>query len=51
MKMLVFAMIVVLLTLLRLGIKFSRWGKDSLDGGKNPPVGTSETVKCVDSNL
>ena len=34
-KMLVFAMVIVFLTFLGLGIKFSRWGKNSLGGGKN----------------
>ena len=42
-KMLVFAMVIVFLTFLRLGIKFSRWGKNSLGGVKIHQVGTSET--------
>ena len=33
-KMLVFAMVIVFLTFLGLGIKFSRWGKNSLGGVK-----------------
>ena len=33
-KMLVFAMVIVFLTFLGLGIKFSRWGKNSPGGHK-----------------
>ena len=33
-KMLVFAMVIAFLTFLGLGIKFSRWGKNSLGGVK-----------------
>ena len=52
-KMLVFAMVIVFLTFLRLGIKFSRWGKNSLGGGGGGihQVGTSETVRYVRSQL
>ena len=35
MRMSVFAMIIVFLTFLGLGVKFFRWGKNSL-GGENP---------------
>ena len=49
-KMLVFAMVIVFLTFLGLGIKFSRWGKNSLGGVKNHQVGTSETVRYVRSS-
>ena len=49
-KMLVFAMVIVFLTFLRLGIKFSRWGKNSLGGVKIHQVGTSETVRYVRSS-
>ena len=38
-KMLVFAMVIVFLTFLGLGIKFSRWGKNSLGGVKIHQVG------------
>ena len=38
-KMLVFAMVIVFLTFLGLGIKFSRWGKNSLGGVKTHWVG------------
>ena len=48
--MLVFAMIIVFLTFLGLGIKFSRWGKNSLGGVKIHQVGTSETVRYVRSS-
>ena len=41
--MLVFAMVIGFLTFLGLGIKFSRWGKNSLGGVKIHQVGTSET--------
>ena len=51
MKMLVFAMIIAVLTFLGLGVKFSRWGKNSLDEVKIHQVGTSETVTCVESNF
>ena len=50
MKMLVFAMVIVFLTFLGLGIKFSRWGKNSLDGVKIHQVGTSETARYVRSS-
>ena len=50
MKMLVFAMVIVFLTFLGLGIKFSRWGKNSLGGVKIHQVGTSETVRYVRSS-
>ena len=46
-KMLAFAMIIVFLTFLGLGIKFSRWGKNPLDGVKIHQVDTSETVRYV----
>ena len=49
-KMLVFAMVIVFLTFLGLGIKFSRWGKNSLGGVKIYQVGTSETVRYVRSS-
>ena len=49
-KMLVFAMVIVFLTFLGLGIKFSRWGKNSLGGVKIHQVGTSETVRYVRSS-
>ena len=49
-KMLVFAMVIVFLTFLVLGIKFSRWGKNSLCGVKIHQVGTSETVRYVRSS-
>ena len=49
-KMLVFAMVIVFLTFLELGIKFSRWGKNSLGGVKIHQVGTSETVRYVTSS-
>ena len=49
-KMLAFAMVIVFLTFLGLGIKFSRWGKNSLGGVKIHQVGTSETVKYVRSS-
>ena len=48
-KMLVFAMVIVFLTFLGLGIKFSRWGKNSLGGVKIHQVGTSETVRSIQS--
>ena len=48
--MLVFAMVIVFLTFLGLGIKFSRWGKNSLGGVKVHQVGTSETVRYVRSS-
>ena len=41
-KMLVFAMVIVFLKFLGLGIKFSRWGKNSLGGVKIHQVGTSK---------
>ena len=47
--MLVFAMIIVFLTLLELGVKCSRWGKNSLGKVKSTTVGTSETIKFVGS--
>ena len=50
MKMVVFAMIIVFMTFLGLGVKFARWGKNSLGGEKIHKVGTTETVKCVWSN-
>ena len=49
-KMLVFAMVIMFLTFLGLGIKFSRWGKNSLSGVKIHQVGTSETVRYVRSS-
>ena len=49
-KMFVFAMVIVFLTFLGLGIKFSRWGKNSLGGVKIHQVGTSETVRYVRSS-
>ena len=49
-KMSVFAMAIVFLTVLGLGIKFSRWGKNSLGGVKIHQVGTSETVRYVRSS-
>ena len=48
--MLVFAMVIVFLTFLGLGIKFSGWGKNSLGGVKIHKVGTSETVRYVRSS-
>ena len=48
--MLVFAMVIVFLTFLGLGLKFSRWGKNSLGGIKIHQVGTSETVRYVKSS-
>ena len=45
--MLVFAMVIVFLTFLGLGIKFSRWGKNSLGGVNIHQVGTGETVRYV----
>ena len=42
--------IIVFLTFLGFGVKFSRWGKNSLYGVKIHQVGTSKTVKCVGSN-
>ena len=51
MKVLTFPMIIVFLTFLGLGVKFSRWGKNSLGGVKLYQVGKSETIKCVGSNL
>ena len=44
--MLVFAMVIVFLTFLGLGIKLSRWGKNSLGGVKIHQVGTSESKIC-----
>ena len=49
-KMLVFALVIVFLTFLGLGIKISRWGKNSLGGVKIHQVGTSETVRYVRSS-
>ena len=49
-KMLIFAMVIVFLTFLGLGIKYSRWGKNSLGGVKIHQVGTSETVRYVRSS-
>ena len=49
-KMLVFAMIIVFLIFLGLGVKFSRRGKNSLSGAKIHQVGTSEIVRYVISN-
>ena len=49
-KMLVFAMVIVFLTFLGLGIKYSRWGKNSLGGVKIHQMGTSETVRYVKSS-
>ena len=49
-KMLVFAIVIVFLTFLGLGIKFSRWGKNSLGGVKIHQVGTSERVRYVRSS-
>ena len=49
-KMLVFVMVIMFLTFLGLGIKFSRWGKNSLGGVKIHQVGTSETVRYVRSS-
>ena len=45
--MLVFAIMIAFLTILGLGVEFSRWGKNSLGGVKFHHVGTSETDKCV----
>ena len=45
-KMLVFAVVIMFLTFLRLRIKFSRWGKNSLSGVKTHQVGTSESKIC-----
>ena len=44
------AMVIMFLTFLGLGIKFSRWGKNSLGGVKIHQVGTSETVRYVRSS-
>ena len=49
-KMLVFALVIVFLTFLGLGIKISGWGKNSLGGVKIHQVGTSETVRYVRSS-
>ena len=49
-KMLVFAMVIVFQTFLGLGIKFSRWGKNSLGGVKIHQVGASEAVRYVRSS-
>ena len=49
-KTLAFAMVIMFLTFLGLGIKLSRWGKNSLGGVKIHQVGTSETVRYVRSN-
>ena len=49
-KMLVFGMVIVFLTFLGLGVKFSRWGKNLLGGVKIRQVGTSETVRYVRSS-
>ena len=49
-KMLVFAMVIVFLTFLGLGIKLSRWGKNSLGGVKIHQVGRSEAVRYVRSS-
>ena len=37
-------------TFLGLGVKYSRWGKNALDGVKIHNVGTSGTVKYAGSN-
>ena len=42
--MLLFAMIIVFLTFLGLGLKFFRWGKNSLRGVRIHQVGTRKTV-------
>ena len=47
---LVFATIIVFLTFLGLGVKFSRLSKNSLGGVKIHQVGTIGTVKCVGFN-
>ena len=49
-KMLVFAMVILFLIFLGLGIKVSRWGKNSLGGAKIHQVVTSETVRHVRSS-
>ena len=50
MKMLVFAMIIMFLTVLGLEAKIFKWGKNSLGGVKYRQVGTSETVQFFGSN-
>ena len=48
--MFAFAIIIVFLTFLGLEEKFSRWGKIHQVGYRSTRwVGTSETVKCVES--
>ena len=50
-KMLVFAMILVFLTILVLGVKLSWWGKNLLDEIEIHQAGTSKTVKFVGFNF
>ena len=50
MKISAFAIINMFLTFLGLGVKFFRWGKNSLGGVKIHQMVTSETVQCVGSN-
>ena len=50
MKMLLFAIIIVFLTFIGMGVKISKWGKNSLVGVKILQVGPNEAVKCVGSN-
>ena len=50
-EMLAFATIIVFLTFLGSGIRFSRWGKNSLGGVKIHHVATGEKVKCVGSDF
>ena len=49
MKLFAFAIIILFLTFLGLGVKFSKWGKNSLGEVKIHQVGISETVKYVRS--
>ena len=44
-KMFVFAVVIMFLTFVRRGVKFSRWGKTSLGGVQIYQVSTSTTVK------
>ena len=44
-------MIIVFLTFIGMGVKVSKWGKNSLVGVKILQVGPNEAVKCVGSNV
>ena len=48
--MFTFAIIIGFQAVLQQGVKFSTWGKNSVDGVKIHHVGTSETVKRIRSN-